>query len=206
MNRESIKEWLVFFGIFSAFLFPLRFIFNEYLHEYWFGSLGVLSIVTFILFYLSSKKKLGYVGFVIKKRLIKRSQGKAFKMFVILSGFIIYLFSLTSFGILEADKTKVNEDLQKLKKQGVTDFDSMNNYIQNDKDMSDPVLWLQALSISFTPSPITFEISYIMNQFTHGYLFSISSIILVEECEFLGIVLFFRFSNIKQGGITNKWI
>lgn len=204
MNKEEIKEWLVFFGIFTAFLLPLRFVFNEYLHNYWFGSLGVLSIVTFVLLYLSNKNKLGFVGLIIKKRLIKRSQKKGFKIMIMFSIFIIYLFGLASFSVLEADKSKVQQDLQDMKKVGVVDMQSLNDYAKNDKELSNPIFWLQGIEQIFIPSPQLFEIFYIYNQFTYGYLFSISNILLVEECEFLGIVLFFRFKYSKQGEIINK--
>jgi len=190
--KESIKEWSVFFLIFTGLLFPLRFVFNNYLHHYWFGSLGILSIVTFTLFYLSNKNKLGYVGYVIKKRLVKRSKGKAFKAFLISSSLMIYMTGLIVTGIIVADKQVTTSYVNQLAEQHVTTINQVTQIGQTDIQNNPPMI-LPSLLIVLTPNPLMFQVADIMNQLSHGYAFAICSILFVEQLEFLGIILFFRY-------------
>jgi len=192
MNKELLKEWAVFLIIFTGLLFPLRFIFNNYLQHYWFGSLGILSIVTFILFFLSTKGKLGYVGYVIKKRIIKIPKGKAFKAYLISASILIYITGLTITGIIVADKQITTTFVNQMTQQHITTVKQITSEGYTNVQNNPSILPIDILII-LTPNPLMFQISDIMNQITHGYGYTICSLVFVEQIELLGINLFFKY-------------
>lgn len=190
ITKQGITEWLVFIGIFSGILFPLRYIFTTYFSHYWLGSVGIISIVTISLYYLSTKGKLGRIGIIIKKRLEKRSKGKLGVSIMIFLSIMIYIEGLIVFGILYADQEQVKTITQQLNKLGVHDINSAIKLPTHGLTLSS---YLEELFILLTPNELSFTILHVINNLSNNFILPIFSILLVEDIEILGLIIFFRY-------------
>lgn len=190
ITKQCIIEWLVFVGIFSGILFPIRFIFTTYLNHYWFGAVGIITIVTLSLYYLSKKGKLGRIGIILNKKLERRSKGKLGLSFIIILSISIYIQSLIVVGILYADQQDVTIVTTVLKNNGIHDM----NTAMNVKSQPHGLLFnLEALIILLTPNQVSFTMMHVINDLSGNFILPLFSILLVEDLEVLGLVMFFRY-------------
>ena len=192
ISKQSIKENLIVFVVFVGLILPLRLLFYQYLNHYWLGSVGLFSGILFLIFYLSKKGKLGNTGKILTRKITKRASGKLGISFIIGSIFVIYLSSLAILGSTYADPQVVSLVHEQMKKQGIHNMQSMINAPLPNPT---PLQLLVSIAITITPNPISFAIFHGVNDLSNGWLLSLFTIILIEEIEVLGIVLFLRYRN-----------
>ena len=192
MNLQSVKENLIVFAVFIGLILPLRLLFYEYLHNYWLGSVGLFSVILFLIFYLSNKGKLGKIGHILTRKITSKTTGKLGISFIIGSIFVIYLSSLAILGSTYADPQIVNMVHTQMEKQGVHDMQSM---INQPLPSPTPLQLVVSILVIITPNQISFAMFHGMNDLSNGWLLSLFSIILIEEIEVLGIILFLRYRN-----------
>jgi hypothetical protein len=192
ITKQSIKENLFLFAVFIGLLLPLRLLFQQYLSHYWIGTLGIFSLVIFLLFYFSNKGKLGNIGRILIKKITSKTKGKLGKSFIIGSIFVIYLSTLSILGSTYADPNDVKLVTDALHKEGVHDMKTM---INRPLPSPTPIQLVMSIIITVTPNPISFAMFHSVNDISDGWMQSLFSIILIEEIEVLGIVLFLRYRN-----------
>ena len=194
LSLQSIKENLLVFAVFMGLILPLRLLFYEYLHSYWLGSVGLFSGILFLIFYLSNKGKLGSIGKILTRKITQRATGKLGISFILGSIIAIYLCSIAILGSTYADPQIVNMVQTQMQKQGIHDMKSMV-----EQPLPKPTLTqlLVSILVIMTPDPISFAMFKGVNDLSNGWLLSLFTVILIEEVEVLGIVLFLRYRNNK---------
>ncbi len=148
----------------------------------------------FLIFYFSNKGKLGNLGKVLTRKIISRTRGNLGKSFIIGSIFVIYLSSLAILGSTYADPGMVKVVTDTMHSQGVHDMQSM---INRPLPSPTPIQLLISIIVTITPNPISFAMFHSINDISDGWMQSHITIMLIEEIEVLGIVLFLRYRNSK---------
>jgi len=191
ITRQSILESLFVAGVFIGILFPLRFVFYHYLSHYWIGAFGITSVVMFLILYLSSKGKLGKAGTIIIKRLEKRAKGKTVKGLIIFNCFILYFWSLVVIGATYADPIVVTHITTENNKLGIKNTQQIFQYAQTHTITIQE--YIISLMLTFTPNPISFGMFKVLNTMLGGWLVPLLTILIVEQSETLGILLYLRY-------------
>ena len=191
ITRQSILESLFVAGVFLGILFPLRFIFYHYLSHYWIGAFGITSVVMFLILYLSNKGKLGKAGRIIIKRIEKRARGKTVKGLIIFNCFILYFWSLVVVGATYADPivvstiTKANNDMGIKNTQQIFEYAGTHAITIQE--------YILSFLLTFTPNPISFGMFKVLNVMLGGWLVPTLTILIAEQSESLGVMLYLRY-------------
>lgn len=140
--------------------------------------------------YLSRKNKLGYIGRLINKHIMSFAKGKFGILVIVSSFFFIYFFGLVIYGI---DSTEGNEGIRlALEEQGITDIETLAPRMDEvNINLFHIILVLFVLA---TPNEVSSGIFSLMNDFSDGWLLHLATVILVEQIEILGLILYFRFN------------
>jgi len=177
MNRTDIKEKIIFLIITTALFLPIRFIFFTYVSDYWLGSFAAIMILMTLMLYLVKKNKLGYLGKIWKKQLLKIAKGKLGILLMIQSIIVITVFS----GLLYI--TDINGD--------VNGLDEIGNQMRDDGIYSPDELLLPE-NIEGTMTFLGMAVGLIDN-YSLGMFQHFSMVALAEEIETLVFILYFRY-------------
>src|SRR3990172_7212735 len=182
ITKESLEPITI--GLILVFiLLPVRVLFVSYVNDHWLGSLGIVSLVSFIILYLAKKDKLGWFGKAFVRQIFKIRNGKRRYIFFIGATFSLIYFGSVILGV-ELSNTYLNE--LKTEVQSATGLDSLND-ISYDLTIDD----LQKTFYGLIARPDLLAISIgVMNDMTHGYLLHFAIVFVVEELELIGIYFF----------------
>lgn len=188
-TKEKILVALIFAGIF----FPVRLLFYTYVSQYWLGSFGVMTIMMVSIIYLSRKNKLGYIGRLINKHVMSFAKGKYGIVVIFFTGIFIYFFAIVVLGI---ENPVGNEAVRlTLEGQGITNLETLNPRMA--QVQIDPLTFVIAFLVLFTPNQISSGIFSVMNDFSNGWFLHFATVFLIEEIEIMGLILYFRFHGTK---------
>lgn len=201
-NKKEFMEILAVSGMMIGVLLPIRILFITFIGSSWLGSFGSVSAVAITMLYLSKKNKLGWFGRAFLNQMFKINKGKRkyFSYFIIgfgifFTGSIIYASELgntlyqsekTDFkALIPEDEQNMNSVLAETGKVKVTDF-------------------LTALFAIFYLLFFRFDFFAVlvstMNDISNNFISHMATIMLVEQLELAGILIYFRIS-VKQAKI-----
>ena len=182
ITKESLEP-IAIGAILIFILLPVRVLFVSYVNDHWLGSLGVVSLVSFVVLYLAKKDKLGWFGKAFVRQLFKIRNGKRKYIFFVGATFSLLYFGSIIIGV-ELSNTYLNE--LKTEVQTATGLDSLND-ISYDLTLDD----IQKTFYGIIARPDLLAISIgVMNDMTHGYLLHFAIVFVVEELELIGIYFF----------------
>ena len=182
ITKETLEP-IAIGAILIFILLPVRVLFVSYVNDHWLGSLGIISLVSFIVLYLAKKDKLGWFGRAFVRQLFKIRNGKRKYIFFVGATFSLLYFGSIIIGV-ELSNTYLNE--LKTEVQTATGLDSLND-ISYDLTIDD----LQKTFYGIIARPDLLAISIgVMNDMTHGYLLHFAIVFVVEELELIGIYFF----------------
>lgn len=196
MNKQDIKEKIIFLSITFGIFLPVRFVFYTYVSDWWVGSLGVIGGLMILLLYLVKKGKLGYFGRIWKKQIIKISKGKLGKVGMVVSLIMILMFSsIVWVTDLSYDTDGTSELLGVLDEKGVSDLGSLAN-VGSLTDYTDLLLfetWIEIYhTLSENPEFIG-QMYAVIDKFSFGLHQHFNIVLLVEEIEMLCFLIYFRY-------------
>jgi hypothetical protein len=182
ITKETLEPIAI--GLILVFiLLPVRVLFVSYVNDHWLGSLGIVSLVSFIVLYLAKKDKLGWFGRAFVRQLFKIRNGKRKYIFFVGATFSLFYFGSIIIGV-ELSNTYLNE--LKTEVQTATGLDSLND-ISYDLTLDD----IQKTFYGIIARPDLLAISIgVTNDMTHGYLLHFAIVFVVEELELIGIYFF----------------
>ena len=196
MNKLDVKEKAIFLGVTLGIFLPVRVIFYTYVSTWWVGSFGLITVILIFMLYLVKKEKLGYVGRVWKRQIMKISKGKL-GIFTISS--LIFSIIALSFIVYVTDINRNTEETETFVKQlaeqegviGLFDLYSTERlerlYGSSPDEIIDSFVFLlqhpKALGIMYA----------VIDEMTYGYHQHFNIVWLVEACESLCLVMYFRF-------------
>lgn len=211
-KQDIIEKAIVSLGFVGIFL-PVRLLFYTYVTKYWLGSLGIISIIAFLVTYLSHKDKLGKFGRLWKKQIHKIARGKLGTFFLIQSIFYMIFFFLMvqamtygqGYDSFEAVKTILEEERMLGDNPG-ENLEQMQEIVE-DADLrqlfSDA---LEGANVFVSSDPQTMISSFVvavavLDYWAGGWFQHFYIIFFVEEIEKLGLIIYFRW--FYKGKIAN---
>ncbi len=192
----NFKEIIESFSVALVMLFillPLRVFIVRYFSDDWFGSFGVITIVSVAILILAKKDKLGWFGRAFTRQMFKVHRGKrkyfaysSLTFSLVMLGLMIYAIELgNSIYIIETQEVKDSlpvdnmEDLAKMSTEGI-----------RVKDLP------AALFLFFWIMIFRFDIFSVlmatMNDLTNQYVMHFSTVFFVETLELIGILVYSR--------------
>lgn len=201
MNKLDVKEKAIFLGITMGIFLPVRVFFYTYVSTWWVGSFGIMTVILILMLYLVKKEKLGYVGRVWKRQIMRISKGK-------LGAFTIcsLLFSITalSFIVYVTDINRNTEETDTfvkmlIEEQGIIGIFDLYSIDRLERMTgTSPQEWYDAFVILYEHPKILGVMYAVIDKMTFGYHQHFNIVWLVEACESLCLVLYFRFFYGKQ--------
>jgi hypothetical protein len=188
MDRNDLKEKLVLIGITSAIFLPLRLFVSQYVSDHWIGSLGIATLISFLLIILIKKERLGTFGLIFKKQITKTLWSKSAK-FVIAALVIFMCYFGTAVLLVDRGNTIYQEDKDIL-------FENIGKKSFDTKALAalhGPQNYGVAGLVQIQYLEYVFAISYaILNDMTSGWLVNLHLILFMEQTEMLGLLWFYK--------------
>src|SRR3990167_2247709 len=183
ITKESLEP-ITIGAILIFILLPVRVLFVSYVNDHWLGSLGIVSLVSFIVLYLAKKDKLGWFGRAFVRQLFKIRNGKRKYIFFVGATFSLLYFGSIIIGV-ELSNTYLNELQTEV--QTATGLNSLVDL--NIEPITFEDLQKTFYGIIARPDILIITVG-IVNDMTHGYLLHFAIVFVVEELELIGIYFF----------------
>ena len=200
MSFAQTKEKLLTAAIFAGIFLPVRLLFYTYVSPHWVGSFGLMTTILVLLFYFSSKGKLGWFGRIIQNHIQRFAKSKAGLGFIILSGFLIYFFGNMIYGIETAPEPLKAVFVEELRSQGINTMDDVQ--AKADYSKFTPLGFVVGLLVLMTPNELSYSVYDIMNDMSDGWILHFSTVFFVEELELMGLAIYFRYKKLKNKPTT----
>ena len=96
---RGIFESIIVFGIMTGMFLLSRLLFVEYVSDNWFGSLGIITIISVSIIILLQRKKLGFFGPMLERQIYKFQKGKRGLLIIGESVFLLLILGVMIFAI-----------------------------------------------------------------------------------------------------------
>ena len=195
---RGIFESLIVFGVMTGLLLPARLLFVEYVSDNWFGSLGIISVISISVIVLVKKKKLGFFGPMFERQIYKFQKGKRGLVIFGESIFLLLILGVMIFAIDQGNSVYSDLKFQNIKN---TPSGSAEKILEsaNDLDASDWVMGFLMTPVMFiTAFPQMSAIIASVDQNLDGWLMHFYTVGFVEYLELLGILIFYRITIKKK--------
>lgn len=202
--KIDTKEKIIFFIVSILIFLPVRFLFFTFVSDWWVGSFGAISIVMIVLLLLTKKDKLGWLGRLWKRQIVRISKGKLGLLGMIHSVFfIIFLSSIVI--VTDTFQDTSNEEFARemMAEKGVTDLTGFASHTitADHSQLLNATAWGEVNPDDFI---IALTGTYaVLDDFTYGFHQHFSIVLLIEEIEILGFVIYFRYIH-KKPEVLNK--
>ena len=195
ISKLSIIESIILGVFFLVVFLPVRLLFFTFVSEHWFGNLGVLSIMMFLIVYLSQKGKLGYIGRLVLKKLNKIKHSKITKFFIIAQLIAIYIIGSSFIAVSSGESSIYLPEIEKqLMKQNMT---TPETFTEHATDKIGILEFLIAIPFSFIIPILNFDFYagalHSVDNIYNGWFSHFLAIALIEILESFIILIYFRF-------------
>ena len=186
----DIRDKLIVFGIVTGIFLPVRLVFYTYVSTHWIGSLGLVTSVMLTITFLAHKNRLGRFGTIFISQMTKTMKGKSGMVAMGLSLiFIAYLGSTLVW--IERGYSLYHDEKQIVSQMNFSSSDVTHAQVRDlaailQSHRNDPLP-------GFSRLDSTVSMSYaIMNDLMGGWLVNLDTILLMEQFEVLGLIVFYR--------------
>lgn len=90
LNKDNIKEKIFFTGIVTGIFLPIRLLFWNFVSHSWGTNLGIMSLVAIVFFILFRKNKLGAIGKIFQKQIIRLTSNHRVKWVMLFAIYEIF--------------------------------------------------------------------------------------------------------------------
>jgi len=195
LELRGIFESLFVFGIMTGLLLPARLLFVEYVSDNWFGSFGIISVISISIIILAKKQKLGFFGPMLERQIYKFQKGKRGILILGESVFLLVLLGSTIIAIEQGNS--LYSDLKLQNNKNIPSESIQAQVIEITKGWT-PMDWMNAYligSIGFiTDFPAMSAAIASIDETTDGWLLHFYTVGFVEYLELFGILLVYRIS------------
>lgn len=178
------------FGVLMGIFLPIRMAFYAYASPHWIGSLGLASGMMALITYLSYKNKLGLFGRIFVKQFAKTMRGRSGTIAIGISLVMIAYLGSTLVWV-ERGNTIYHEEKQMVSQMIFSTSEPSQNQMKamGEKFQMHNNGAIFALSRFDQVISMTYAI---MNDMMGGWLVNLDTVLLMEQFEVLGLVLFYR--------------
>ena len=182
----------------TGILLPARLLFVEYVSDNWFGSVGIIAVISILVLVLAKKSKLGPFGPMLERQIYKFQKGKRGIVVFGESVFLLVLLGGMIFAIEQGNSTYAE-----LKVQTFRDYpiESREQIIEQAKEMThyDWFMGFITTPIAFiTAFPQMSAIIASIDERFDGWLLHFYTVGFVEYLELLGILVFYKITTKRK--------
>ena len=197
--KPTIKKYVESTSIAIVLLLvflPVRLLFVKYISTDWFGSFGLITVISIIILILARKKKLGWFGTAYLKQLYKANRGK--RKYLFYTGLILgtYYFMATVYAInLGQSDQAYQEGISQIKQLlPYSNFEDLTKDTQNNLKIEEiPKGLLLFGYIMVMRFDIFVVLMSYMNDLSGGWILHFSTVFLIEELEIIGLLVLYKF-------------
>lgn len=191
IDKKDLREKAVTALFFAGVFLPVRLLFYTYVSQWWLGSFGMMTIILVSLFYLAKRGKLGRLGFVVMGQLDRMAKGKLGAGGLVAALFIIYFYSNMIYGIETApDQTKMLISSE-LEREGVRTIQDVGQKLPEARlEWTDIILGVILL---VAPHEGAHSVYSVINDMSDGWALHFATVLLVQELEIAGLIIYFRY-------------
>ena len=189
----------------TGLLLPIRLFFVMYVSDNWFGSFGLISVISITVIILTKKRKLGKFGEMFDRQLSKLQHGKRAKIVYGQSILFLLILGGTIFAIEQGNSTYVELKNEILKEN--EDFSDAGQILAKAEKISFQE-WINGfigmiLAIFFA-FPQLAAVFAVLNDSSDGWILHFYTVAFVEYMELFGILLLFRFTMVGKKATISK--
>jgi hypothetical protein len=189
----------------TGLLLPIRLFFVMYVSDNWFGSFGLISVISITVIILTKKRKLGKFGEMFDRQLSKLQHGKRAKIVYGQSILFLLILGGTIFAIEQGNSTYVELKNEILKEN--EDFSDAGQILAKAEKISFQE-WINGfigmiLAIFFA-FPQLAAVFAVLNDSSDGWVLHFYTVAFVEYMELFGILLLFRFTMVGKKATISK--
>ncbi len=189
----------------TGLLLPIRLFFVMYVSDNWFGSFGLISVISITVIILTKKRQLGKFGEMFDRQLSKLQHGKRAKIVYGQSILFLLILGGTIFAIEQGNSTYVELKNEILKEN--EDFSDAGQILAKAEKISFQE-WINGfigmiLAIFFA-FPQLAAVFAVLNDSSDGWVLHFYTVAFVEYMELFGILLFFRFTMVDKKATISK--
>jgi hypothetical protein len=205
LNKKSFVEAFIVFSVMTGLLLPIRLFFVMYVSDNWFGSFGLISVISITVIVLTKKRKLGKFGEMFDRQLSKLQHGKRAKIVYGQSILFLLILGGTIFAIEQGNSTYVELKNEILKEN--EDFSDAGQILAKAEKISFQE-WINGfigmiLAIFFA-FPQLAAVFAVLNDSSDGWVLHFYTVAFVEYTELFGILLLFRFTMVDKKATISK--
>ncbi len=189
----------------TGLLLPIRLFFVMYVSDNWFGSFGLISVVSITVIILTKKRKLGKFGEMFDRQLSKLQHGKRAKIVYGQSILFLLILGGTIFAIEQGNSTYVELKNEILKEN--EDFSDAGQILAKAEKISFQE-WINGfigmIWAIFFAFPQLAAVFAVLNDSSDGWILHFYTVAFVEYMELFGILLLFRFTMVGKKATISK--
>ena len=194
MVKKDFVEAIIVFSVMTGILLPVRLFFVSYVSNNWFGSFGIIAIISATIIILTKKGRLGKFGHMFERQINKFQHGKKGK--VVYGQAILFLIILggTIFAIEQGNS--VYKELKEQILEEHQEFSDPNQIIEKTEQLNaqDWAYGFIGLFLAiFYAFPQLSAVFAVLNDSFNGWILHFYTVAFVEYIELFGILLAFRF-------------
>ena len=205
MNKKSFVEAFIVFSVMTGLLLPIRLFFVMYVSDNWFGSFGLISVISITVIILTKKRKLGKFGEMFDRQLSKLQHGKRAKIVYGQSILFLLILGGTIFTIEQGNSTYVELKNEILKEN--EDFSNAGQILAKAEKISFQE-WINGfigmIMAIFFAFPQLAAVFAVLNDSSDGWVLHFYTVAFVEYMELFGILLLFRFTMVGKKATISK--
>ena len=197
---RNIGESFVVAVFFIIALLPIRLVFVEYVTDHWLGSLGMITVITLSLIFLSTKGYLGWFGTAFIRLMNRIHKGKRRYIAFPMMALYITFFISTLVGI-EMGNTLYSYPKEEFLALMPNEIDpSLHSSFDAVKDADPEDLIYGFITIGYL---IIFRFDIwaifvaILDELSEGYVRHFTLVFLVEQIEVIGVILYFKIKKVS---------
>lgn len=189
----------------TGLLLPIRLFFVMYVSDNWFGSFGLISVISITVIILTKKRKLGKFGEMFDRQLSKLQHGKRAKIVYGQSILFLLILGGTIFAIEQGNSTYVELKNEILKEN--EDFSDAGQILAKAEKISFQE-WINGfigmIWAIFFAFPQLAAVFAVLNDSSDGWILHFYTVAFVEYMELFGILLLFRFTMVGKKATISK--
>ncbi len=189
----------------TGLLLPIRLFFVMYVSDNWFGSFGLISVISITVIILTKKRKLGKFGEMFDRQLSKLQHGKRAKIVYGQSVLFLLILGGTIFAIEQGNSTYVELKNEILKEN--EDFSNAGQILAKAEKISFQE-WINGfigmIMAIFFAFPQLAAVFAVLNDSSDGWVLHFYTVAFVEYMELFGILLLFRFTMVGKKATISK--
>lgn len=204
---KNIYESIIVFAIFTGVLLPVRLLFVTYVSDNWFGSFGIISVISAGLIILTKKEKLGEFGRMFDRQMNKFMTGKRGKFFFAEATIFLFILGGMIFAVEQGNSIYLDMKNQLLAEY--PEFSDVDKILEKSEvlEIQDYLFGFVVMITSFFVAfPIFSAVFAVINDATGGWLLHFYTVAFVEYIELFAILVIYRlsFKNVNQKVAESK--